>query len=97
MSKRAAQKSFAASIIESPEYIKGLKTRAEAGSLAPAVEVRLLDLYLGKPQEEVRVIVSDDEDIEALSDQELLEQIRDLEMAVAQRIADRTPGTETVQ
>ena len=95
--KRSAQKAFAATVIEDPAYKEGLLTRAKAGLLAPAVEVRLLDLYLGKPIDEVRVIVAEDGDLEALSDHELLDEIRALELSLANRIADRTPNAGTVQ
>lgn len=96
-SKRSAQRQFAATVIEDQKYKDGLLTRAQAGILAPAVEVRLLDLYLGKPIEEVRVHVAEDEDLESLSDHELLDEIRALELTLANRIAERTPNAGTVQ
>jgi hypothetical protein len=96
-SKRSAQKTFAAGIIEDTAYRESLLTRARAGMLAPAVEVRLLDLYLGKPIDEIRVFVSEDDELEGLSDHDLLSEIRALELALANRIAERTPNAGTVQ
>lgn len=97
VSKRSAQKTFAADVVGTQDYKDSLIARAKAGTLAPAVEVRLLDLYVGKPLEEVRVTVTEDDGLDDLSDTELLGEIRALEVQLATRIAERTPTTDTVQ
>lgn len=69
---------FAAEIVDDPDYRRRLKERAKAGELAPPMEVALLHYRWGKPIE--RLAVSTDEDLSALSREDLMKLAVDLQL-----------------
>jgi len=66
-----AAQSAAKRIIDSPDYVRNLETRAKAGNLAPAVEAMLWHYAFGKPVETIEVSHHLDK-LEELSDAELV-------------------------
>jgi len=66
-----AAQSHAKKILESPDYVRNLETRAKAGNLAPAVEAMLWHYAFGKPVETIEVS-HHLERLEELSDAELV-------------------------
>lgn len=53
--KNGAVPKFAEDIVDDPEYLQGLKKRANLGILSPALEIKLLEYRWGKPAEEINV------------------------------------------
>jgi hypothetical protein len=69
---------LAAQIIEDPEYRRQLLRRARFGVLPPQIETMLWYYLFGKPQENIQVNVTSNDDLENLTDEELVERAAEL-------------------
>lgn len=67
---RAEASSFCRTILESDTYRLTLKERAEKGRLSPLVEVMLWNYAYGKPPEEIKLSV-EEQDLSSLTTEQL--------------------------
>ncbi len=77
MDQRQEQKKFAEDIV-GPLYRADLKRRAEEGSLAPGLELRLWDYLYGKPAENIQIDVKHQHSLEGKSLGELSARAQEL-------------------
>lgn len=78
---------LAADILEDPTYQKNLMRRAQAGVLAPAIEMMLWYYLFGKPAEKVNVNVSSS-DLYDLTDNELAIRTKELNDIAVQVVTE---------
>lgn len=98
--QRKVQKAFAETIV-SPIYLADLKRRAEEGSLAPGLELRLWDYLYGKPAEHVQIDIKHQHSLEGKSLAELSARAQELSrildgLASQKQLAEGTIDAEVV-
>jgi len=94
----------AARILDSAEYLLSLKTRANAGTLPPPVEILLWHYRYGKPKDQI--VISQEENLTELTTEELalrakaiaedLDQAKNLATLVMDEAATRASGSAKV-
>jgi hypothetical protein len=70
---RAEAKSFALELLRTPEYKLSVERRMRAGTLPPAVELRLMDYAWGRPVEHVEISTPATAELAELDDSGLAE------------------------
>lgn len=77
--RKTEASNLAMNIVSSPEYLKNLRKRANAGIIAPAIEVMLWYYAYGKPVERSEIFVTDDaQDYSDMSTAELAQRASQL-------------------
>lgn len=85
-----AAKELASKVFDDPDYLQSVKDRLRAGELPAAVETLLLQYRFGKPMDVV-VDVNENSDLDDMSDEELLAEIRRMEEMLVRPAAGERP------
>jgi hypothetical protein len=86
--KKLQAKSFCRDLLASPEYRASLLRRIILDELPPAVECKLMDYAWGKPVERV-AITHEQEDLRALTEEQLLVRLDDARRQLIERQTGR--------
>jgi hypothetical protein len=85
---RSEAQAFARRIVAGEKYFESLKSRAESGTLAPAVETLLLHYAYGKPVEHVSLSTGHEAELGSMTVEQLASRAADLHQLLMSRHAE---------